>query len=189
MSGPELSAEQLAVVPDALLAELAGNGDAPAFEALARRHGPLLHACARRLTDSPADAEDVVQEALVLIWTGIRHLREPAAVKAWMVRITAHCAVSFLRRRRYHADIDTLSGEAFGGPTPEAAVLARAGITALAAAVARLPEEQRRCWALRQMGGLTYQEIADALDISTESVRGRLSRARTSLTKEMEAWR
>ena len=189
MSRPEMTAAQLADVPDALLAERAGDGDARAFEALARRYGPLMRAYARRLTDSPTDADDVVQESLVLIWSGIEDLREPAAVKAWMMRITAHCAVDFLRRRRNHSDIEALAGEAGNGPTPEAAAVAGAGIAALAAALTRLPEEQRRCWTLQQMGGLSYQEIAETLDISTESVRGRLARARITLTKEMEDWR
>ena len=189
MIRPETTAAQLAAVPDALLAARAGDGDTGAFEALARRHGPLMRAYARRLTESFTDADDVVQESLVLIWSGIGELREPAAVKTWMMRITAHCAVDLLRRRRNHSNIEALAEEAGQGPTPEAAAVAEAGIAALAAALARLPEEQRRCWTLRQMGGLSYQEIAETLDISTESVRGRLARARITLTKEMEDWR
>lgn len=180
---------QLADASDALLAERAADSDTFAFEILARRYSPRMRAYARRLTGSLSDADDVVQEALVQAWARMDELRDPAALKSWLMRITAHTAFSELRRRKGHADVDDLPGAADPAPSPESAAITNSGITALSGALAALPPGQRQCWVLKEVGGHTYEEIAQALDISTESVRGRLARARTTLIKEMEAWR
>ncbi|MET3922464.1 sigma-70 family RNA polymerase sigma factor [Arthrobacter sp. UYEF20] len=185
-----MTPRRLAAASDALLAERAGDGDTAAFEALARRHGPLMRAYARRLTGSLADADDVVQEALMHCWSQLPALRDPAAVRGWMMRITARCAINVLRRRTYDTALDEETRAAADpAPGPESAAVTVSSMTALATALGRLPEVQRQCWVLRKMGGQSCEEISRTLGISTESVRGRLARARTTLIKEMEAWR
>ncbi|WP_235504788.1 RNA polymerase sigma factor [Arthrobacter sp. Leaf141] len=187
--------DRLDLVPDALLVSRAADGDTAAFETLARRYGPLMRACARRLTGSYADADDVVQEALVQAWKQLDTLREPGAVKSWLLRLTGSRSIDFLRRRRNHAgfgDIDEVSGKGdVGSPEagPEAKAVQGSSIESLKAALARLPEEQRRCWVLKEFNGQSYDQIAQTLNISTASVRGRLARARITLVREMEEWR
>ena len=187
--------DRLDLVPDALLVGRAVDGDTAAFETLARRYGPLMRACARRLTGSYADADDVVQEALVQAWKQLDTLREPGAVKSWLLRLTGSRSIDFLRRRRNHTgfgDIDEVSGKGdVGSPEagPEAKAVQGSSIESLKAALARLPEEQRRCWVLKEFNGQSYDQIAQTLNISTASVRGRLARARITLVREMEEWR
>lgn len=182
-------------VPDALLVGRATNGDTAAFEALARRYGPLMRACARRLTGSYADADDVVQEVLVQAWKQLDTLREPGAVKSWLLRLTGSRSIDAMRRRRHESsfgDIDEVSGAgdiASRAATPEASAVQRSSIESLKAALARLPEEQRRCWVLKEFNGQSYEQIAETLNISPASVRGRLARARVALVREMEEWR
>ncbi|MET3176567.1 UNVERIFIED_ORG: RNA polymerase sigma-70 factor (ECF subfamily) [Arthrobacter sp. UYCu721] len=188
MTGPGKAPRRLDAASDALLAERAGDGDTAAFEALARRHGPLMRAYARRLTGSMADADDAVQEALMHCWSQLPALRDPAAAKSWMMRITARCAINVLRRRKYDIALDEETRDD-PGPGPESRAVTGSSMTALGKALGRLPEAQRQCWVLRKMGGQSCEEIASTLGISTESVRGRLARAQATLIKEMEAWR
>ncbi|WP_261792348.1 RNA polymerase sigma factor [Arthrobacter sp. PM3] len=192
---PSPAPHQLDLVPDALLAGRAADGDTAAFEALARRHGPVMRACARRMTGSLADADDVVQESLMHAWKQLDTLRDGAAVKSWLLRITGSRSIDYLRRRKTHADLgDVDQGvEAGAGAArqdhPETAALSGSRMDALKAALAALPEEQRRCWVLKQFNDQSYEEIAQTLNISTASVRGRLARARITLAREMEEWR
>lgn len=180
---------KLADAPDHMLAERAAYGDAAAFETLARRYGPLMRAYARRLTRSHDEADDVIQEALVTAWKDIGTLQDGAAVKAWLMRIVGRRAIDAGRRRKIYDNLDDQSDPPDRKPTPEQAAVASSAQAALNRALARLPEEQRRCWVLKEFGGQSYDEIAEALGISAASVRGRLARARTMLVKEMEEWR
>ena len=200
MTGSPPAPDHFDLVPDALLAGRAADGDTAAFEALARRHGPLMRASARRLTGSLADADDVVQESLVQAWKQLDTLRDGDAVKSWLLRITASRSIDQVRRRKNHSDLSDLDqrlaagsglagGGAAGAGNPEAAALSDSRMEALKAAVAALPEEQRRCWVLKQFNDQSYEEIAQTLNISVASVRGRLARARVALAREMEGWR
>ncbi|WP_223917182.1 RNA polymerase sigma factor [Arthrobacter sp. NicSoilC12] len=195
MTGSPSAPHQLDLVPDALLVGRATDGDTAAFEALARRHGPVMRACARRLTGSLADADDVVQESLMQAWKQLDTLRDGDAVKGWLLRITGSRSIDHLRRRRNHSDLGDLHHglEAGAGTAhrdhPEHAALSGSRMDALKTALAALPEEQRRCWVLKAFNDQSYEEIAQTLNISTASVRGRLARARITLAREMEDWR
>lgn len=196
MTGSPPAPHQLDLVPDALLAGRAADGDTAAFEALARRHGPLMRASARRLTGSLADADDVVQEALMQAWRQLDTLRDPAAVKGWLLRITGSRSIDHLRKRRVHADLSAVENavEPDGAlrrvkPEPESAAVSGSRVEALKAALAALPEEQRRCWVLKEFNDQSYEDIARTLNITPASVRGRLARARITLAREMEDWR
>ncbi|MCF3140633.1 RNA polymerase sigma factor [Paenarthrobacter sp. AR 02] len=194
MTGSPAAQHQLDLVPDALLAGRAADGDTAAFEALARRHGPLMRATARRLTGSLADADDVVQETLVQAWKQLDSLRDPAAVKGWLLRIVGSRSIDYLRKRRNHADLDDAENhvDQHTRPRPEdpeGNALSSSRVEALKAALAALPEEQRRCWVLKEFNDQSYEEIALTLNISPDSVRGRLARARITLARRMEEWR
>jgi RNA polymerase sigma-70 factor (ECF subfamily) len=182
-------AGSLASLTDALLAERAADGDVAAFEVLARRHAPALRAYARRLTNSVPDADDIVQESLLQAWNQLPHLKDAAALRSWLMAITGHRSIDLLRRRSHSGRLEDRPEPADQGPSPETIAIAAARMRALSEALRRLPNTQRQCWILREIGGQSYEDIAAILNISTASVRGRLSRARTALIKEMEAWR
>ncbi|GAA3269517.1 RNA polymerase sigma factor [Paenarthrobacter aurescens] len=194
MTGSPAAQHQLDLVPDALLAGRAADGDTAAFEALARRHGPLMRATARRLTGSLADADDVVQETLVQAWKQMDTLRDPAAVKGWLLRIVGSRSIDHLRKRRHHVGLDDVVDQMQHDPKPQAEdpqhrAVNSSRVDALKAALAALPEEQRRCWVLKEFNDQSYEEIALTLNISPASVRGRLARARITLARTMEEWR
>lgn len=173
---------------DSFLVERAVDGDVASFEALARRYGPLMRGYARRLTGSAADADDAVQETLIQAWNQLGGLQDGAAVKPWLMRICGRKSIDLIRKRRAVDDLDDVEPpDPSAGP--ERAVEQGSQMQSLVAALRKLPDEQRQCWVLKEMGGQSYEDIAETLGISTDSVRGRLSRARTTLMKEMEEWR
>lgn len=130
-------------------------------------------------------------------WRQLDTLRDPAAVKGWLLRITGSRSIDHLRKRRLHTDLTTVENavEPQAGSTPrvkadpESAAVSGSRVEALKAALAALPEEQRRCWVLKEFNDQSYEDIARTLNISTASVRGRLARARITLAREMEEWR
>ncbi len=188
MTVPDRPRLNLDDAADSFLVERASDGDVSSFESLARRYGPLMRGYARRLTGSTADADDAVQETLLQAWNQLGKLQDGSAVKPWLMRICGRKSIDLIRKRKNTVNLDDV--EPFDhGPGPERAVEQDTQMRSLVEALKRLPLEQRQCWVLKEMGGQSYEDIAKTLDTTTDSVRGRLSRARTTLMKEMEDWR
>lgn len=173
---------------DAILAGRAADGDTAAFEVLVRRHGPFLRAFAIRLTGSAADADDAVQDALIAVWKQLGTLQDPSKVRSWMTSILSRKATDLLRRRRLNEELDDDSPSA-ASDIPDARAVASSRLEALSGVLAALPEGQRQCWVLKEMGGLSYDEIAQRLDLTVGIVRGKLARARATVVHHMEVWR
>lgn len=183
--------DPLARAEDATLAVRAADGDVLAFEVLARRHGPLMRTYAEQVLGSNVESDDVVQESFLTGWRRLSDLESPARFRAWMMQIVTRQAIDRLRRRRHHDDLDRVEATTptASAQNPERIVEARLQLDAVWSALDRLPDDQRRCWLLRETAGYSYQEIADALDLPVSTVRGLLARARQFLLREMEAWR
>ncbi|MET9053050.1 sigma-70 family RNA polymerase sigma factor [Streptomyces bacillaris] len=176
---------------ETLLVVRAGEGDEEAFEVLVRRHSPAMLQLAMRLLGDRADAEDAVQDAFVSAWRKLPEFRRDAAFSTWLHRIVTNRCLNRLRSRRPAAALDAVPEQAAPDHqvSPARAVESRAAADALARAMADLSPEQRVCWVLREMQGLSYESIADTVGISLQAVRGRVFRARRSLTEAMSAWR
>lgn len=174
---------------DRLLAERAADGDVDAFTALVRRHGGIVRAYAVKVLGSPDAADDVVQDTFVRAWERLDELRDPSAVRAWLMRIASNRAIELLRARKPEAELPEHDAPATARPGPADAVEAGMVADDLSQALRRLPARQRECWLLAQFGGLSYAEIAAQLGIPATTVRGQLARARRTLIGEMEAWR
>ncbi|SOD59077.1 RNA polymerase sigma-70 factor, ECF subfamily [Streptomyces zhaozhouensis] len=182
---------------DALLAARAREGDEAAFEALVHRHGPVLLRLAGQLlggrggVGASADAEDAVQDAFVSAWRRLPEFRGDAAFRSWMYRIVTNRCLNLLRAGRptdpLEAVAEPQAPEALASPAR--AVENRAAVRALRDALGGLSPEQRACWVLREFHGQSYDEIAQAVGITRQAVRGRLFRARRYLMEAMEAWR
>ncbi|WP_307840532.1 sigma-70 family RNA polymerase sigma factor [Streptomyces sp. G44] len=188
---PQDAADESARREDGLLAVRAGEGDEEAFEELVRRHAPGLLRLATRLLGSRTEAEDAVQESFVSAWRKLPEFRRDARFSTWIHRIVTNRCLNVLRARRPAVDLE-------GVPEPQApeheASPARvaeghAAVADLSRAMAGLSPEQRVCWVLRELNGLSYESIAESVGISPEAVRGRVFRARRYLTEAMAAWR
>ncbi|MGF0121688.1 MULTISPECIES: RNA polymerase sigma factor [unclassified Pseudoclavibacter] len=174
---------------DEFLAGLASLGDAHAFDLLVQRYRTLMYVCARRRLGSDAEADDVVQESLAHAWMKLSTLKDLAAVRSWMLRIVASRSIDVLRRRREHDRVEEAEFPApdDGSPTTNAQVALLSA--ALHVALSHLPEQQRRCWVLRELESLSYQDIADELELPVSTVRGAIARARKALAIAMAEWR
>lgn len=182
-------ASKISSASDAFLVERSLDGDIPAFETLARRYALLMRSYAARLLSSTSEAEDVVQEALVVAWKTLDSLQDPAKVKTWLMRIVSHKSIDLLRKRKDNSPLESIEPVAAETDSPERRAVAASQLSALSAALSQLPETQRRCWVLRELGANSYQDIAEQLDLSVTAVRGQLARARATLLAEMEEWR
>ncbi|MFP7760820.1 RNA polymerase sigma factor [Marisediminicola sp. LYQ134] len=174
---------------DATLVARARDGDIDAFEVLARRHGPLMRAYAARLLAGDPEADDIVQDAFLTAWRRLGDLESPGQVRGWLMTIVSNKSMDRLRSRRDHDSIGAWTPTTSHAHGPERVVEARLQLDAVWLALDKLPTEQRQCWLLRETGGHSYAEIAEALGLSVSTVRGSIARARKFLLHEMEAWR
>ncbi|MGP3998865.1 RNA polymerase sigma factor [Streptomyces sp. 8N706] len=180
-----------AALEDRLLAVRAREGDDDAFSVLVRRHSTPLLALAHHLLGNPTDAEDAVQDAFLSAWRRLPEFRGDATFRTWMYRIVTNRCLNTRRGRTPVVPLETVPEPATrnGRTAPERAAESDAATTALAQALGRLSSGQRACWVLRELHGLHYEEIAQVMRTSEQTVRGRLFRARRALTKEMGPWR
>ena len=164
---------------DESLASRAAAGNEAAFTALYERyHGPLLGYCRSILLDVE-DASDATQNALE---NALRALprREPGRpLRPWLYRIAHNEAISILRRRRPHADVDPAT--VLTVPGPEVDAEQRLRLSQLVDDLRMLPERQRGALVMRELSGLSYDEIGGALGISNEAARRAVFDARTAL--------
>lgn len=169
---------------DRQLVAQAQNGDPEAFAQLVGRYQKMVYNLALGKTGSHHDAEEVTQTAFLKAWQSIRSFQGKAAFSSWLYRLTVNAAIDLLRQRRAPAlslDDPDLPPLADGDPSPEEASLAAERRRLLWQAIDRLPEAQRTPLVLREMEGLSYREIARALDLEEGTVKSRLARARLLL--------
>lgn len=174
---------------DRIIAGRAADGDTAAFAALVRRYTPMMRAYTRRILPGSADVDDVVQDAFITAWDQLPKLDDPGRVRNWLMRITGRKAIDRIRSARPHSDLSEMELPAPDRMAPQRQVEARAGSAALSDAINQLPDSQRECWVLRELGDYSYEEIAQELDLPISTVRGLLARARKDIIVRMEQWR
>ena len=185
----EQVASPLDAASDQMLADRAADGDLRAFEVLVRRHGPLMRVYATRVLGSNDETDDVVQESFITAWQQLGTLEDPRAVKSWLMRIVGRKSIDRLRARHQHVNIDETDAPAPESHAPHALAETLSQTEALSRVLAALPEDQRRCWSLRELAEYSYVDIAAELNLPVSTVRGLLARARKTLLREMEDWR
>ena len=186
-----LTRSHLSSADDRTLAVRAADGDIRAFEVLIRRYGPLLRTYASRVLGSTDEIDDVVQETYIAAWRELPALEDSSKVKGWLIRIVTNKSLDRVRARARH-DHALLNDQLIAAPahgSPEQVVEIRSRDEALSRVVESLPENQRRCWVLRELAQYSYEDIAAELDLPASTVRGLLARARKTLIGQLEVWR
>lgn len=148
-----------------------------------------MRAYVSRIVGSLSAADDVVQDAFLVAWKQLPTLRDGSAVRAWLMRIASREALLQVKRRPSEAALEGFDVAVSADTQPELRAVRNAQLHALSLALDELPEAQRRCWLLREVADMSYQEIAEELDLPASTVRGNLARARTSIMIRMEEWR
>jgi RNA polymerase sigma-70 factor (ECF subfamily) len=177
---------------DATLVARAVDGDVASLEQLFRRYQQQMYRLARRILDDPGDAEDAVQEAFLSAWRRLDTYRGEALFSSWLYSIVTNRCLNMTRSPRPRLaprDAAERTVAACASDTPEGGSTASAMSQALKESLMKLPVDQRACWVLRENDGLGYVEIATIMGLSPDGVRGRIHRARTTLAREMRAWR
>lgn len=171
------------------LVTAAKAGDRAAFDELVKATYAETYTLALRLTHNTEDARDVVQEAYLRAYKGLKKFRGDAQFTTWLYRITANCAATHLGKgnRHRHEDLDdqtTLTDD-----RPEADPEARADAALLrdrvSAALAHLPPRLRAVVVLRDVYDLPHEEIAQELGITEAAAKVRLHRARRQLRERL----
>lgn len=167
--------------PDTELVARAGRGDRAAAATLVARHSARLHGLARRMLGSEADAEDVVQEVFLKLWTHAARWRPGAAkIETWLYRVTLNACYDRLRRKRA-VPLDEALELPDAAPGPDHGLDAPALAAAVAAALDELPERQRAAILLCHYDERGNVEAAEILGLSVEATESLLARGRRNL--------
>jgi RNA polymerase sigma factor (sigma-70 family) len=174
----------LSVVSDERLARMVGQGDERAFGALySRFHQPLYRYC-QSLVRHEADAQDALQSTFTSALSALRRGQRDAPLRPWLFRIAHNESISLLRRRRPTAEVpETLESPA---PSVEAAAEERARLAMLVTDMQALPERQRGALVMRELSGLSHEEVAQALGISVGAAKQTVFEARQALAEFAE---
>jgi RNA polymerase sigma-70 factor (ECF subfamily) len=174
---------------DHSLVRCAQSGNAQAFDRLVLKYRSRIVDLAMRYTRNRADAEDATQETFIKAYRGLRHFRCDSAFYTWLYRIASNCARNLLKARRHDSFKNAIDFSEYQHAvrhptrlwdleTPEELALT-ADIRGMAnAALEGLSEEHRTAIKLREIDGLSYQQIASAMSIPIGTVRSRVFRAR-----------
>lgn len=165
-----------------------GLGDDDGLRALVDEHARAVYRVALAVVRDPSLAEDVVQETIVKVWRNRESFRGDGSQRGWVLRIAHNTAVSTLRSIRDVAHDPATMPEQATTIGPERRATGRVAMGALDQALAALDPISRSAIVLREIEGLSYDEIAAALDLPVTTIKTRLFRARRELAVALEDW-
>ena len=178
---------------DGILVTAAKRGNARAFEELVLRHRRRVFAVAQRITNSPDDAEDVVQETFHKVFLHLDNFQEKARFSTWLTRIAMNEALMLLRRRRgVFEDLPASTDEGVKftsqtfvdqGPNPEESCLQSERTQLLTEAINRLGPRIRTAILLRDIEEKSLEETAQILGTTSTAVKARLFQGRRKLRR------
>lgn len=181
---------------DQQLVERVQRGDKTAYGLLVAKYQRKLLRLVSRIVRDPSEVEDVVQEAFIKAYRALPNFRGESAFYTWLYRIginTAKNHLAILRRRApTNSTKEADEAETFDEAeqlrdinTPETMLMSRQVADTVNAAMERLPEELRRAITLREVEGMSYEDIATAMDCPIGTVRSRIFRAREAIAAEL----
>jgi len=181
---------------DQQLVERVQRGDKRAFDVLVLKYQHKLVKLVSRYVRDPSEVMDVVQEAFIKAYRALPSFRGESAFYTWIYRIAINTAKNYLvaqGRRPPDGDIDSGDVDQIEGETelkdnatPERLLLRDEIEETVMDAIAQLPEDLRVAITLRELEGLSYEEIAEAMDCPVGTVRSRIFRAREAINKRLQ---
>jgi RNA polymerase sigma-70 factor (ECF subfamily) len=182
---------------DQALVERVQAGDQQAFGLLVVKYQRKLLRLVSRLVRDPAEAEDVAQEAFIKAYRSLTGFRGDSAFYTWLYRIGVNTAKNWLvahgRRVPTATDMDNVEAEGYGendllhdSDTPERLLMSKQIAATVNAAMDELPEELKTAVTLREIEGLSYEEIAQVMDCPIGTVRSRIFRAREAIAGKLK---
>lgn len=166
------------------------DGNTAAFETLVREYEKPVYNLALRMTGSVEDAQDMTQETFIKAFRNLGSFRADSRFSAWIYRIASNVCLDFLRARSRRSALSLTVGDeddgeeldiCDGGASVEDEIMNRFTREAVQRGLELLPEEQRQVLLLREINGLGYEEIAQAMSLELGTVKSRIFRARKKL--------
>jgi RNA polymerase sigma-70 factor (ECF subfamily) len=198
MSGkePENQRRSAEDTEDVRLMRLVARGDTSAFEKVIERHQALVAGTAARMLGSNSDVEDIAQQVFIRVWKSARRYVPRAKFTTWLLKITRNLVFNELRRAKRRAQVPLQSDPGAEeiplkdetNPAPDASLLEDELQRAIEEAIMQLPESQRMALVLRRYEQLSYDQIAEVLDLSVPAVKSVLFRARTELRTRLSKY-
>jgi RNA polymerase sigma-70 factor, ECF subfamily len=189
----------LTITPDDTDQELVRRvqaGDQSAFNLLVLKYQHRVLKLVGRFVNDPTEAEDVAQEAFLKAYRALASFRGDSAFYTWLYRIAINTAKNALvsqRRRPVDFDLDLQDPDQYErqarlkeADTPEGVLLTDEIRAVVEEAMEQLPEDLRTAIVLRELEGLSYEEIAEAMDCPVGTVRSRIFRAREAIDKKLK---
>ena len=180
---------------DQALVERVQRGDKTAFDLLVQKYQHRVIKVISRYVRDQSEVYDVAQEAFIKAYRALPRFRGDSAFYTWMYRIAINTAKNYLvsqGRRMPNVDIDAQEAEQFEGAsglreqaTPEQLLMRDQVESTVYSAIEQLPDDLRTAITLRELEGLSYEEIADAMDCPVGTVRSRIFRAREAIDKKL----
>jgi RNA polymerase sigma factor RpoE len=181
---------------DQILVERAQAGDRRAFDQLVSKYQRKLGRLLSRFIRDSAEIEDVTQEAFVKAYRALPSFRGDSAFYTWLYRIGINTAKNYLvaqgRRAPTSTQFDSEEAETFESAdqlrdinTPESVLMSKQIGETVNSAIDALPDELRRAIVLREIDGLSYEEIAEMMDCPIGTVRSRIFRAREAVAEKL----
>jgi len=171
------------------------QGDKSAFDLLVIKYQHRIIQLVNRYIKDPSEAQDVAQEAFIKAYRALGNFRGDSAFYTWLYRIAINTAKNYLvsrSRRSSDYQVDIQDAEAIenapqlqGMETPERLLLNDEIIDTIRTAIDKLPEEMRTAIMLREFEGMSYEEIAAAMDCPVGTVRSRIFRAREAIDSKL----
>ena len=171
------------------------QGDKSAYDLLVIKYQHKIVQLVNRYVKDPSEAQDVAQEAFIKAYRALSSFRGESAFYTWLYRIAINTAKNYLMsrsRRSVDMQIDIQDAEVYenlpqlqGQETPERELLSREIVETIKTAIAKLPEEMRVAIMLREFEGMSYEEIAQAMDCPVGTVRSRIFRAREAIDNKL----
>ena len=181
---------------DLRLMRLVGEGDTRAFEELVEKHQALVAGTIGRMLGSNSDVEDIAQQVFIRVWKSARRYVPRAKFTTWLLKITRNLVFNELRRTKRRAQVPLQSEPGTDDPplkdemnlAPDASLLEVELRRTIEEAILQLPETQRMALVLRRYEQLSYEEIADVLELSVPAVKSVLFRARSELRERLSKY-
>ena len=180
--------------PDDVLVQKCKNGDLDAFDQLVKRYESKVYTLAYRFTGNHADANDLAQETFIRIYQALPSFRGDSSFATWLYRIASNVCRDELRRqqRRKKISLDEVMSQsgcnlslAYDSESPEESLEKSELQRAVQNCLNALSDEHRLILIMREIQGLSYEEIAAALDCSLGTVKSRLNRSRQALKQKV----
>jgi len=181
---------------DEIIFKKAQKGDMEAFEALIKAYEKLIYNASYSMLANPQDAEDISQEVIIKVYNNLHGCKSPAAFKSWLFRIVNNTCIDEIRKRKGKTtlSLDYEPEDSNGRmenpalmdeTTPESEFLRKDMNEKIQLAISQIPPDYRAVIVMRDINGMSYDEIMNTLVISMGTVKSRIARARKHLRDKL----